>query len=238
MVTAIFQLLTAPGLYDRLVARFVKFDALLEHLASEATSGAVIVRQDKKTGIVLFREGIILGSYTDGSRDVEPDALKVAAICKDPKAQIEVRGGPLPDSLPVLESGGSTGKTVPSGGSRLSTAAASASAPDALHPTDSKAGSGPEAEPAATPDFDAGPNGADVEAVDWAAILSQMAGRADAALGTRAKKVKELLNASGHNREDVESTIERISELSIMFVDPSKLAGLADEMRRIAAEAA
>jgi hypothetical protein len=238
MVTAIFQLLTAPGLYDRLVARFVKFDALLEHLASEATSGAVIVRQDKKTGIVLFREGIILGSYTDGSRDVEPDALKVAAICKDPKAQIEVRGGPLPDSLPVLESGGSTGKTVPSGGSRLSTAAASASAPDALHPTDSKAGSGPAAEPAATPDFDAGPNGADVEAVDWAAILSQMAGRADAALGTRAKKVKELLNASGHNREDVESTIERISELSIMFVDPSKLAGLADEMRRIAAEAA
>jgi hypothetical protein len=72
--------------------------------------------------------------------------------------------------------------------------------------------------------------------VDWAAILSQMAGRADAALGTRAKKVKELLNASGHNREDVESTIERISELSIMFVDPSKLAGLADEMRRIAAD--
>jgi hypothetical protein len=65
-----------------------------------------------------------------------------------------------------------------------------------------------------------------------------MAGRSDAALGTRAKKVKELLNASGHNREDVESTIDRISELSIMFVDPSKLAGLADEMRRIAAEVA
>jgi hypothetical protein len=239
MVTAIFQLLTAPGLYDRLVARFVKFDALLEHLAAEGTSGAVIARQDKKTGVVLFREGVILGSYTDASRHVEPDALKVAAICKDPKTQIEVRGGALPDSLPVLESGGSTGKTVPSGGTRSSAAAAAASSPSAAPPGAPEpwpAGGAQTATEQESVPSDGSPDGVDSMGVDWAAILSQMAGRADAALGTRAKKVKELLNASGHNREDVESTIERISELSIMFVDPSKLAGLADEMRRIAAD--
>jgi hypothetical protein len=241
MVTAIFQLLTAPGLYDRLVARFVKFDALLEHLAAEGTSGAVIVRQEKKTGVVLFREGIVLGSYTEASRNFEPDALKVAAICKDPKAQIEVRGGPLPDALPVLESSGSTGKTVPSGGSRGS-AAKVAAAPDVAFATAPDPGlkSEPHVEAAPEPsaEYVGSPNGVDAAAVDWAEILSQMAGRADAALGTRAKKVKELLNSSGHNREDVEWTIERVSELSIMFVDPSKLAGLADEMRRIAAEVA
>ena len=247
MVTAIFQLLTAPGLYDRLVARFVKFDALLEHLSAEGTSGAVIVRQDKKTGVVLFREGIILGSYTEASRNFEADALTVAAICKDPKAEIEVRGGPLPDSLPVLESGGNTGKTVPSGGSRVSAAKADAApevavatAPDPEPEPEPEPESEPEAEAEAKPaaEFAGSPDGVDAAEVDWAAVLSQMAGRSDAALGTRAKKVKELLNASGHNREDVESTIERISELSIMFVDPSKLAGLADEMRRIAAEVA
>jgi hypothetical protein len=242
MVTAIFQLLTAPGLYDRLVARFVKFDALLEHLAAEGTSGAVIVRQDKQTGVVLFREGIILGSYTEASRNVEPDALKVAAICKDPKTEIEVRGGPMPDSLPVLESGGSTGKTVPSGGSRGSTAKAATAVPDVAVATapdpEPEPQSEAEAEPEPAAEYAGSPNGVDAAEVDWAAVLSQMAGRADAALGTRSKKVKELLNASGHNREDVESTIERVSELSIMFVDPSKLAGLADEMRRIAAEVA
>jgi hypothetical protein len=140
----------------------------------------------------------------------------------------------LPDSLPVLESGGSTSKTVPSGGSR-SSAARPAAAPDAAETVEPE----PEAEtkPEAAAEYDDSPNGVDALGIDWGAILSQMAGRADAALGTRSKKVKELLNASGHSREEVESTIERISELSIMFVDPSKLAGLADEMRRIAADA-
>jgi hypothetical protein len=234
MVTAIFQLLTSPGLYDRLVARFVKFDALLEHLTAEGTSGAVIVRQGGKTGVVLFREGAILGSYTDDSRTVESDTVKVVAICKDPETKIEVRGGPLPESLPVLESGGSTSKTVPSGGSR-SSATRTAAAPDAVETAEPETES--ETKPETAAEYDDSPNGVDALGVDWGAILSQMAGRADAALGTRSKKVKELLNASGHSREEVESTIERISELSIMFVDPSKLAGLADEMRRIAADA-
>ncbi len=236
MVTAIYQLLTAPGLYDRLVARFVKFDALLEHLAAEGTSGAVIVRQEKKTGIVLFREGIVLGSYTEASRAFDVDTAKVAAICRDPKTQIEVRGGLLPEDLPVLEADGSSGRTVPSGGTR------GAGRADAEVASDSEA-AGAESQTddqpsdAAPAEYAESPNGADNVGVDWAAVLSQMAGRADATLGTRAKKVKELLNASGHDRESVDHTIERISELSIMFVDPSKLANLAEEMRQMAADA-
>ena len=245
MVTAIYQLLTAPGLYDRLVARFVKFDALLEHLAAEGTSGAVIVRQEKKTGIVLFREGIILGSYTEASRAFDVDTTKVAAICRDPKTQIEVRGGPLPEELPVLEADGTSGRTVPSGGTRgaaAPAAAAAAAASEASEPEPAvepgaAPGSEDQAPDAGSAEYAGSSNGADAVGVDWAAVLSQMAGRADATLGTRAKKVKELLNASGHDRESVDHTIERISELSIMFVDPSKLANLAEEMRQMAAEA-
>ena len=93
---------------------------------------------------------------------------------------------------------------------------------------------------AASPISPSGSNGAEGGQggeVDWATIISAMAGRADAVLGTRSKKVKELLYAAGHNREDVEGTIERISELSIMFVDPSKLTALAADMRQIAASA-
>jgi hypothetical protein len=80
-------------------------------------------------------------------------------------------------------------------------------------------------------------NGVAAEDVDWPSLINEMAGRADAVLGTRSKKVKELLYATNHSREDVETTIDRISELSIMFVDPSKLTALADDMRRIAAAA-
>jgi hypothetical protein len=244
MVTAIYQLLTAPGLYDRLVARFVKFDALLEHLAAEGTSGAVIVRQEKKTGIVLFREGIVLGSYTEASRAFDVDTAKVAAICRDPKTQIEVRGGPLPEELPVLEADGTSGRTVPSGGTRGAAARAAAVAAES-EAVGADAGQEAGAEPqtldqpsdAASAEYPESPNGADSVGVDWAAVLGQMAGRADATLGTRAKKVKELLNSSGHDRESVDHTIERISELSIMFVDPSKLANLAEEMRQMAADA-
>ena len=95
---------------------------------------------------------------------------------------------------------------------------------------------------AASPISPSGLNGAESDGneqaeADWATLISAMAGRADAVLGTRSKKVKELLYAAGHNRDDVNGTIERISELSIMFVDPSKLTALAADMRQIAASA-
>ncbi|MDQ6747096.1 MAG: hypothetical protein M3010_03185, partial [Candidatus Dormibacteraeota bacterium] len=86
-----------------------------------------------------------------------------------------------------------------------------------------------EAEPDAGGPGGGGANG------DWGGAISEMAGRADTVLGTRAKKVKELLYASGHTRGDIDATIEKIAALSIMFVDPSKLSSLADEFRQVAA---
>jgi hypothetical protein len=276
MVTAIFQLLTAPSLYDKLTARFVKVDALLEHLSEEGLSGSVIMRLEHQTGVVLYRKGTILGCYTDSDPSISTDLDKVLAICGDDSTAIEVRGGPAPEVLPVLQPGDSGVTTVPAGSSQPAEASNPAPAPASLpepEPVPAPAAeAAPEVAPgpaaaavasatadpapevlpppaasavpayaAASPINPSGLNGdtagGGTGEVDWATLISAMAGRADAVLGTRSKKVKELLYAAGHNRDDVDGTIERISELSIMFVDPSKLTALAADMRQIAAAA-
>jgi hypothetical protein len=247
MVTGIYQLLTSPSTYDGLLARFIKADALLEYLAEQGTSGAVIVRNKEAVGIVLFREGKLLGAYTEASREVSDSASGVVAICEDPAAEIEVRGGPVPDSLPVMEPGHGAPREVPSGSAPADTTSqppAGAEADEA--PAAEAASPAVEDDPAAASEdsTDAAPGDevSDEQAApgeaDWAAAINEMAGRADAVLGTRAKKVKELLFAANHNREDIDATIGKISELSIMFVDPSKLSSLAEEFRQIVARAA
>jgi hypothetical protein len=245
MVTATYQLLTAPSLYDKLNARFVRVDQLLEHLSEEGISGAAVVRLEGQCGIVFYRKGDILGCYTDSSPAVEADPAKMLALCQDPKAQIEVRGGPLPDALPVLEAAASGSTTAPAASSPPATAppmeapvAEAEPAPQAGAATEPEAASiPPETVAASGSEVAVSSNGAGAEEQDWPTLISAMAGRADAVLGTRAKKVKELLYSAGHNRQDVESTIDRISELSIMFVDPYKLTALAADMRQIAAGA-
>ena len=77
MVTALYQLLTAPSIYEKLVARFIKADALLDFLRDAKASGAVIVRSGEQNGIVLLRDGELLGAYTSASRDISESAEKV-----------------------------------------------------------------------------------------------------------------------------------------------------------------
>jgi hypothetical protein len=250
MVTGIFQLLTANSVYDKLLARFIKADALLEYLTEQGTSGAVIVRQESHTGIVLFREGKILGAYTDTSREVDNSPQKVIALCAEPAAEIEVRGGPVPATLPVMEPDTQGGlKEVPSGSAPAAAPAEAPAAepepepaPEPEAAAEAEAPAAAEAEPEAAEDEPAedtaaeagGTDGDGDKDADWGAAINEMAGRADSVLGTRAKKVKELLYASAHRRADIDGTIDKIAELSIMFVDPAKLSSLAGEFREIA----
>ena len=251
MVTGIYQLLTSPSTYDKLLARFIKADALLEYLGEQGTSGAVIVRNKDQVGIVLFREGQVLGAYTEASRDVSESTAVVVAICEDPSAEIEVRGGDVPSSLPVMEPGQGGPREVPSGSAGTAQAApAEVAAPEVEaaaeeeSPVEEPASATAEAESSvATSDEAADEDGGEAEAepageADWSAAINEMAGRADAVLGTRSKKVKELLYASNHTKDDIDGTIDKISELSIMFVDPSKLSSLAEEFRQVAARTA
>ena len=219
MVTGIYQLLTGPSLFEGLLARFVKAEALIEYLGEIGHSGALIARNESRAGIVIFRDGQVLGAYTDASRETELDPVKVLAVCKEPATSIEVRGGDIPDVLPVMnptDSPQSSAGAAPSGPATGPPQAATAI-------------------PAIQPAANGAPAAASGDTVDWPTLINEMAGRADAVLGTRSKKVKELLYATNHSRDDVDATIDRISELSIMFVDPSKLTALADDMRQIAA---
>ena len=233
MVTGIYQLLTAPSIYENLMARFIKADALLEYLAEQGTSGAVIVRgTDGATGIVLYREGQLLGAYTNDSRESTSDARKVVALCEEPTAEIEVRGGKVPDTLPVMEAAADGKRTEVPSRSRGGARAAAAEPVEAVEEEEAA----PELESAeAEVEEPTGEAPAASGDGNWAEAINEMAGRADAILGTRSKKVKELLFASDSNRADVDATIEKVAELSIMFVDPSKLSSLADEFRQIAA---
>jgi len=72
--------------------------------------------------------------------------------------------------------------------------------------------------------------------IDWNALMSQLNQMADAALQNRAKKVKEMLASTEHSVDGLDRTIDRISQTSIMFVDPARLTNLANEMRQLVEE--
>ena len=72
--------------------------------------------------------------------------------------------------------------------------------------------------------------------IDWPSLMSQLNQMADNALQNRSKKVKEMLASTEHNIDAVDRTIDRISQTSIMFVDPARLTNLANEMRQLVEE--
>jgi hypothetical protein len=50
-------------------------------------------------------------------------------------------------------------------------------------------------------------------------------------LGNRARKVKDLLGAAERSRSGIQSAIDQIPTISILFVDTSRLEALAGELR-------
>src|SRR5207249_6586386 len=66
VVTAIYQLLTAPTILQGLLARFVDIRALLQYLQEEKIHGSLLVRAPDEMGIVLLRDGQLLGAFTRG----------------------------------------------------------------------------------------------------------------------------------------------------------------------------
>ncbi|HEY0493000.1 MAG TPA: hypothetical protein VGD57_05995 [Candidatus Dormibacteraeota bacterium] len=71
-----------------------------------------------------------------------------------------------------------------------------------------------------------------LEEIDWTGLRRRLEQLADAALPERSKKVKELLQATPPGRDSYIQTIDRIANMSILFVDPARLTALAGRMRR------
>jgi hypothetical protein len=92
-VTALAQLFTSPYLYSGLLGRFVNLDALLEYLSEEHVSGSVVVQTPTEAGIILLRDGDILGTYTETKRSMDKATTAVAALATDRQSIIEVKGG-------------------------------------------------------------------------------------------------------------------------------------------------
>jgi Domain of unknown function (DUF4388) len=92
-VTALAQLFTSPYLYSGLLGRFVNLEALLEYLAEEHVSGSVVVQTPTEAGIILLRDGDILGTYTESQRSLDKATAAVATLATDRQSVIEVKGG-------------------------------------------------------------------------------------------------------------------------------------------------
>ncbi len=66
---------------------------------------------------------------------------------------------------------------------------------------------------------------------DWETVIADLQAITDEDLGNRSRKVKDLLGASDRSAAGLESTIEQIPSISILFVDSSRLELLAQKLR-------
>src|SRR5256712_1373147 len=231
VVTAIYQLLTAPTILQGLLARFVDIRALLEYLQEEKIHGSLLVRAPEEMGIVLLRDGQLLGAFTRGQPQLMQDPEIVTRLCADSKTRIEVK------AVADLEE--------PASVSLEEMLAMTPSVPSTVYrpaPAPAQAGSAAQAPPPQrVPSYQPAPQPAQAPAagepdVDWPSLMSQLNQMADNALQNRSKKVKEMLGSTEHNVDALDRTIDRISQTSIMFVDPARLTNLANEMRQLLEE--
>ena len=231
VVTAIYQLLTAPTILQGLLARFVDVQALLQYLQEEQIHGSLLVRAPDEMGIVLLRGGHLLGAFTRGQPQLVPQADVVTRLCQDPRTRIEVKAvadleEPSSVSLDEMLTAGPVPTASVYQSTRPATASASISSTPAAPPQPVASARSPY-----TPVETAAP--ADGDEVDWHGLMNDLYQLADNSLQSRSKKIKEMLAATEHNLDALDRTIDRISQTSIMFVDPARLSNLAHEMRQV-----
>jgi hypothetical protein len=220
VVTAIYQLLTAPTILQGLLARFVDVKALLEYLQEEQLHGSLLARAPDEMGIIMLRGGHLLGAFTRSQPQLSAQADVVLALCKDPRTRIEVK------AVADLEEPSSVNleDMLSSPGMGHQPARSAPPPPVAQRPAYAP---GPPAPHQAPPPVQAETD------VDWEGLMNQLYALADESLGNRAKKVKEMLATTEPHLDALDRTIDRVSQTSIMFVDPARLANLADQMRQV-----
>jgi len=91
-VLAVTQLFSAPPLFTGLLGRFINLEALLEYLVEEKVDGSVVVIASEM-GVILLRQGTILGAYTESQRTLDQSTAAVAALAAERASRIEVKGG-------------------------------------------------------------------------------------------------------------------------------------------------
>jgi len=90
---ALAQMINLPERFSRLPANFVDFSGLLAHLGREKTSGAVRVVCDGDVGVVLLRNGAVLGAYSGRLPELD-DAEVLLGLVAAAEAEIDVHTTP------------------------------------------------------------------------------------------------------------------------------------------------
>ena len=247
LIDGLYELTVSRPMYTELYAAWVDMKALLKFLSDRKLSGSVMIRSAAGTGVIILSEGELAGAYTSESRDISDKPDRALALCDDPAAMIEVKSadatkhppldvdeivggqrGPQaqpqpapPPMAPAPEPVNPTNPTIP---------VMPAEPPTAQIPTGGYANYTQPTPPAmqvapTTPPRSAGPQ------LDWASIVSELQAMAEDALGNRARKVKDILGAADPSLAGIESAIDQIPSISLLFVDSSRLEQLAQEMR-------
>jgi hypothetical protein len=68
-------------------------------------------------------------------------------------------------------------------------------------------------------------------APNWDAVVEELQGLADKALGARSRKVKDLLGSAERSQAGIESAVAQVSQISLLFVDSALLVKLEQDMR-------
>jgi hypothetical protein len=250
IVDGLYDLVVAKAVYTELYAAWVDMPALLKFLHDEKLTGSVMVRAEGGTGIVILTDGKATGAYTSESRTIDNEPKIVLDLCADDKAMIEVKRADHSAGRPALDvdevvGGGSRGHRPASAPDRaVERPAAPAAEPAPPSP--------PEAPAATTKTMDAFPQrqaekepepppepakreepapAASSKQADWDAVVGDLQGLADQALGARSRKVKDLLGSAERSQSGVEQAVAQVSQISLLFVDSALLVKLEQDMR-------
>jgi hypothetical protein len=247
LIDGLYELTVSRPMYTELYAAWVDMKALLKFLSDRKLSGSVMIRAAAGTGVIILAEGEMAGAYTSESRDISDKPDRALALCDDPNAMIEVKSADA-SKHPPLDMGeivggqrGASGfNSPPPAPARAPEPVAATNPvmpqepPTAQIPTAAFSGFAsapatvqvaPTAPPQARPSSGGGPQ------LDWAAIVAELQAMAEDALGNRARKVKDILGAADPSLAGIESAIDQIPSISLLFVDSSRLEQLAQEMR-------
>jgi hypothetical protein len=89
IAVALAQMINLPERFSRLPANFVDFPGLLAHLGRERASGAVRITAAGDVGVVLLRDGVVLGAYSGRLPELD-DADALFGLAAAPDAELDV----------------------------------------------------------------------------------------------------------------------------------------------------
>lgn len=90
IVDGLHLLAVAKPIYQNMYASWVNMPQLLANLNRRRISGSITVRSGV-TGVILLRNGDVVGSYTTHNREILSTPEMVLSLCENPDAEIEVR---------------------------------------------------------------------------------------------------------------------------------------------------